>query len=148
MLQRELMPKQIHDDLIISLAVHHDDIAEPADQLEAEPLIDADRLSIVSVDFHFDAVEAAKKEAVFADETGRLGAVALAPMLALTNSDKQSAGHCTRDIEQAAEADQLAGWEQQHGEFDTVGPHARVLVIEFLAHLERVRLAWAAHARG
>ena len=90
-LQRKLMPQQVHDHLIVSLAIHHDDIAKPADQLEAEALIDADRPSVVSVDFHFDAVKVPKKEAVFANETCRLGAVALAPMIALTNSNKQGA---------------------------------------------------------
>src|SRR5215471_8911496 len=109
MLQRELVTQQIHDHLIISLAIHHDDFAKPADQLEAEALIDADRPAIVSIDFHFDAVKVPKKEAVFANETRRLGAVAMAPMLALTNSDKQSGRHRTRDIEQTAEPDQLTG---------------------------------------
>src|SRR5262245_894629 len=109
MLQCELVPQQIHDDPIISVAIHHDGITKPSDQLESQALIEADRPLIVAVDFHFDAVKASKEEAVFANETRRLGAEALAPMLALANSDKQGGGHRARDIVQAAEADQLTG---------------------------------------
>src|SRR5712672_425442 len=87
-LQCELVPQQIHDDPIISVAIHHDGVAKPSDQLESEALIDADRLSIVSVDFYFDAVKAPKEEAVFTNETRSLGAKAFAPMLALTNAYK------------------------------------------------------------
>jgi len=79
--------QQIHDDLIMSLAVHHDDIAKPANQLEAKPLIDADRPSIVSVDFHFDAVKAPEEEAVFALENDAMKhchALVVAAAVALT----------------------------------------------------------------
>src|SRR5262249_35815836 len=148
MLQRELVPQQVHDDPIIPLAIHHDRVAKPSGQLETEALIDAHRPPIVSIHLHFNAVKASKEEAVFANETSGLGAKAFTPMLALTNSDKQGGSHDTRDIVQTAGTDQLTGREQEHGKFDTVVPHSRLFVVELLTHLQGVCFPWAAYACG
>jgi hypothetical protein len=130
--------------MIISLAVHHDPPTKPTDELESETLVDMDRPSIVAVDLDFDAVEVSKEETTFAYEARRLRAETLAPLVALTDPDEQRSGRGARDVEQAAQSNQLAVRDQNYRELDAVGLRPRILVKEFLSHLERVSLAWDA----
>jgi hypothetical protein len=56
---------------------------------EDKAFVEENRALVVAFYLHLDAVEAAKGEAVLADQAGCFGAVAVAPESALANADEQ-----------------------------------------------------------
>jgi hypothetical protein len=102
----ELLPGQVHQDLVVAAAIEKDGAAQAAHQLEADSLVDPQRALIVAIYLDFDGMEAAEKEAILADEPGRLCSEAAILELSFTDTDEKGSGPCPVDVEQAAEADQ------------------------------------------
>jgi hypothetical protein len=141
MLQRELICQQIHDYLIMPPTIYQDLPTKPTDVLESEALVYPDCPSIVAIHLSLDAVEIAKDEAIFANETRCLRAEAFAPLVPLADPDEHGGRRGARDIKQTADSYQSEVREHNYRELDAVGFHPRVLVKTLLPHLERVRFA-------